>query len=125
MKGAARLFFTLAIVYIVIGMAVGLKMGMSQDHGEMPTHAHIMLVGWVTSALVAYFYHQLPAANASRLALVHFALHTVGSVVMVFSLWQIYGGNPSFEPGAGIGSIAFLLGMILFAYISLQQVWKA
>jgi hypothetical protein len=125
MIGAARLFFTLAIAYIILGMSLGLHMGMSENHGQMPTHAHIMLVGWVTSALVAYFYHQFPAANASRLAMVHFGLHTVGSLVMVFSLWQIYSGNTSFEPGAGIGAIIFLLGMVLFAYVSLRQIWKA
>ena len=125
MKAAARLFFTLAIAYVILGMALGMQMGMTQNHGEMPTHAHLMLVGWVTSALVAYFYHQFPAANASPLALVHFALHLAGSAVMVVSLWQIYGGNTSFEPGAGIGAIGFLLGMLVFAYLSLREVWKA
>ena len=65
MKAAARLFFTLAIAYVILGMALGMQMGMTQNHGEMPTHAHLMLVGWVTSALIAYFYHQFPAANAS------------------------------------------------------------
>ena len=125
MQGAARLFFTLAIIYALIGMALGIKMGVSQDHGEMPTHAHIMLAGWVTSALVAYFYHLFPVASKSTLAMIHFVVQTVGAIVMMGSLFLIYGGAAGFEAGAGIGSTVFALGMVLFAYISLKEVWKA
>ena len=125
MKGASRLFFTVAVLYALLGMALGLHMGMSGNHEQMPTHAHIMLVGWVSSALIAYFYHHFPAAGSSSLAMGHFALHLLGSVVMVVSLWIIYGGNTSLEPGAGIGSIAVLLGMLIFAYLALREMWKA
>jgi len=125
MQGAARLFFTLAIIYALIGMALGIKMGISQDHGEMPAHAHIMLAGWVTSALVAYFYHFFPAASKSMLAMVHFVVQTAGAIVMMGSLFLIYGGTTGFEAGAAIGSSIFALGMVLFAYISLKEVWKA
>jgi hypothetical protein len=125
MQGAARLFFTLAIVYALVGMALGINMGMSQNHGEMPTHAHIMLAGWVTSALVAYFYHLFPTPGKSTLAIIHFAVQTVGAIIMMGSLWFIYSGAGGFEAGAGIGSIIYALGMVLFAYISLKEVWKA
>jgi VIT1/CCC1 family predicted Fe2+/Mn2+ transporter len=125
MQGAARLFFTLAIIYALAGMALGIHMGISGDHGEMPTHAHIMLAGWVTSALVAYFYHLFPQAGASALAMVHFIAQTAGAIVMMVSLWFIYSGHTGFEAGAGIGSIVFALAMALFAYISLREVWKA
>lgn len=67
MQGAARLFFTLAIVYAILGMLLGLSMAISEDHGQMPTHAHIMLAGWVSSALLAYFYHLFPASAAAAL----------------------------------------------------------
>ena len=125
MQGTARLFFALAVIYAIIGMALGLKMGMSGSHDQIPTHAHIMLAGWVTSALIAYFYHLFPAAGTSSLALVQFYLQTAGAVVMMVSLWFIYSGNAAFDSGAGIGSMAFLAGMALFAYISLKEVWKA
>jgi hypothetical protein len=125
MQGAARLFFTLAIVYAICGMLLGLGMAISGDHGEMPTHAHIMLAGWVSSALFAYFYHLFPAIGGKRIAFVHFGLQTASAVVMMVSLFFVYGGYPAVEPGAAIGSIGYALGMVLFAYIALPAIWKA
>jgi len=125
MQGAARLFFTLAIVYAILGMLLGLSMAISQDHSEMPTHAHIMLAGWVSSALFAYFYHLFPAIGSRGIAIFHFWFQTASAVVMMVSLLFVYGGNPAIEPGAAIGSIGYALGMLLFAYIALPAIWKA
>jgi len=125
MQGAARLFFTLAIVYAILGMLLGLDMAISEDHSEMPTHAHIMLAGWVSSALFAYFYHLFPAIGSRGIAVFHFWFQTASSIVMMVSLLLLYGGNPAVEPGAAIGSIGYALGMLLFAYIALPAIWKA
>ena len=63
MQGVARNFFTLAIIYAIVGMMLGLSMAMSQDHSQMPTHAHIMVLGWLMSSVFAFFYHLVPAAR--------------------------------------------------------------
>ena len=34
MNGIARNFFTLAIIYSLVGMSLGLHMAMSQDHAQ-------------------------------------------------------------------------------------------
>ena len=125
MQGAARLFFTLAIVYVILGIILGLAMAISKDHGEMVTHTHIMLVGWVTSALLAYFYHLFPATGSKPIATYHFWLQAASTVVMLGSLFLLYGGNTPAELGAAIGSIGFALSMLLFAYIALPVVWKS
>lgn len=125
MQGAARLFFTLAILYAILGMVLGMKMAMTNDHGEMVTHAHIMLVGWVSSALIAYFYHQFPVTGIRPIAIFHFWFQAASTVLMLGSLFLLYGGNPAAEPGAAVGSIGFALGMLLFAYIALPVVWKS
>ena len=124
MQGAARLFFTLAIVYAILGMILGLSMAISNNHGEMVTHAHIMLVGWVTSALIAYFYHLFPATGSKPIAIFHFWFQAVSTVLMLGSLFLLYGGNAAVEPIAAVGSIGFALGMLLFSYIALPVVWK-
>jgi len=125
MQGAARLFFTLAIIYVILGIVLGLTMAISKDHGEMVTHAHIMLAGWVTSALIAYFYHLFPATGGKPIATFHFWFQAASTVVMLGSLFLLYGGNPAVEPGAAVGSIGFALSMLLFAYIALPVVWKS
>ena len=125
MTGAARLFFTLAIIYALIGMLLGLSMAISNDHTQHVTHAHIMLAGFVVTSIFAVFYHLFPALNASKIANVHFWLQTVSVIVMTGSLLLLYGGNPAVEPGAAIGSIGYILGVALFAYIALPAIWKA
>ena len=125
MTGAARLFFTVAIAYAILGMILGLSMAMSHDHAELPTHAHIMVAGWVSSAIFSYFYHLFPAINNKRIATVHFWLQTVSAIVMMISLLGLYGGHPEMEPGAAIGAIGYGLGMLLFAYIALPAIWKS
>ena len=125
MQGAARLFFTLAVIYAICGMLLGIHMAMSNNHLQMPTHAHIMVAGWVMSAIFAYFYHLFPQLGASKLAMVHFWLQAVSGVVLVVTLFFVLAGNAAIEPVTGVASIGFLLGMVLFAYISLPAIWKA
>ena len=124
MQRVARNFFTLAIIFALCGMALGIHMGMSGDHGQMPTHAHIMLAGWVTSAIFAFFYHLFPSAGDRTLATVHFWLTTVSVIGLVVSLYFLMAGNESMEPVLGIASIGFLLGMLLFAFIALPVIWR-
>jgi predicted membrane channel-forming protein YqfA (hemolysin III family) len=125
MKGPARYFFTLAVIYAILGILLGLQMAISEDHGEKVTHAHIMLAGWVSMALFGFFYHLFPAINGKAIAMVHFWLQAAASVVMLGSLFLVYGGNPAVEPGAAIGAISYGLGVLLFAYISLPAIWKS
>lgn len=123
MQGVARNFFTMAVIYALVGMTLGLSMAMSHDHGQLPTHAHIMVLGWVMSAVFAFFYHLVPAARNSKLAIVHFWLAAVSSVGMVVGLYILYGGNPSIEPVLGISAMAYFVATVLFAFIALRALW--
>ncbi|RJG43694.1 MULTISPECIES: hypothetical protein [unclassified Mesorhizobium] len=123
MQGVARNFFTLAIIYAICGMMLGLSMAMSQDHTEMPTHAHIMVAGWLMSAVFAFFYHLFPAARASRLAVVHFWLTALSGVGLVVGLYFLLAGHEAVEPFVAISSIGFFLGMLLFAWIALPVIY--
>ena len=40
-------------------MLLGLDMAMRHDHGQLPTHAHIMVIGWVSFAIFGLFYFVL------------------------------------------------------------------
>jgi hypothetical protein len=119
MTAAARNFMTLAIIYAVCGMILGLYMGMSQDHSQMPTHAHTMVAGWLMSGFFAFFYHLFPDINRSKLATVHFWLTAASGIVMLVSLYFIFSGNPAAEPITGIASTVFFLAVLLFAWIAL------
>jgi hypothetical protein len=124
MQGAARNFFTLAIVYALCGMALGLHMGISKDHSQMPTHAHIMVAGWLMSAVFAFFYHLFPVARDKMLAKVHFWLTAVSGVGLMIGLYYEFAGSESMEPVLAIASMGFYAGFLLFAFIALPVVWR-
>lgn len=119
MKGAARRFFILAICYAIAGMALGIYMAASHNHAQMPTHAHIMVAGWLMSAVFAFFYHLFPDIGARPLASAHFWIQAVSGVVLVVSLFMLLGGNEAVEPVTAAASVGFLIGMIVFAWNAL------
>ncbi len=125
MQGSARLFITAAILFALAGMVLGIHMAISGDHGQHATHAHIMLAGWVSMALMGLFYHNFPALNMSGRAKAQFWITTLSAVVMCVSLIFLYGGTPEAEPGAALGSIGFLVGTLFFAYNALVTIWRS
>ncbi|CDX25190.1 conserved membrane hypothetical protein [Mesorhizobium sp. ORS 3324] len=125
MRGVARNFFTLAIIYSLYGMALGIHMAISQDHGQMPTHAHTMVAGWLMSAVFAFFYHLFPAVAGKRLAVIHFWLTAISGIGLLVGLYILLAGNPAIEPLLGISSLAFYAGMLLFAFIALPAIWRS
>ncbi|MCV0394251.1 MAG: hypothetical protein K5872_13960 [Rhizobiaceae bacterium] len=125
MQGVARSFFTLAIIYAIFGMMLGLHMSITHDHAQMPVHAHTMVAGWLMSAVFAFFYHLFPAAREHRLAVVHFWLTAVSGVLLLVGLYFLIGGNPSIEPVVAIASLGFFAAMLLFAFIALPVVRRA
>jgi cbb3-type cytochrome oxidase subunit 1 len=96
MRGIARAFFTSAVVYGLLGMLLGLDMAMRHDHTELPTHAHIMVVGWVSFAIFGFFYHLLGQAVPPLLASLHFWLAQASLAILTLGLWLYYSGRTEY-----------------------------
>jgi hypothetical protein len=124
MQGVARNFFTLAIIYALCGMALGIDMAITQDHTQMPVHAHTMVAGWLMSAVFAYFYHLFPAAREKALAQVHFWLTAISGIGLLVGLYLLLAGNEAMEAVTAVSSIGFYAGFVLFAFIALPVVWR-
>jgi TRAP-type C4-dicarboxylate transport system permease small subunit len=119
MKGIAAWFFGTAVLYVIVGMSIGIDMAMSQNHAQMPTHAHINLIGWVSFALFAFFYHLFPARAQGWLAMTHFAVAQLSFLVLVVGLYIVFSGDPEGgEALAAPASMVYLASMVLFAVIA-------
>src|SRR6187402_1005739 len=117
MPRVSQLFFKTAIVFLIAGIAVGLHMAMSDDHGAFPAHAHINLLGWVTSALFGGYYALNPAKADRRIAMAHFLVYTAGLVVMLPALYVMLLGNEWIEPLVAAGSLIVAAGVLVFALV--------
>lgn len=112
----ANRFFRSAVTFAVLGLALGLYMGLSQDHAQMPTHVHLLMIGWVSMFLFGAFYALVPAA-AGPLATVHWWLANAGVVVMVPGLALIFSGTPEIGgPVTIVGAFIVFLAVLVFAF---------
>src|SRR5882757_3593518 len=114
MPRVSELFFKTAIVFLILGIAAGLQMAISGDHGAFPAHAHINLLGWVTSAIFGGYYALNPAKAARRIAMIHYGVYTVGLVVLLPALYLRVLGNPALEPIVAVGSLIVAASVLIF-----------
>ena len=118
MPRVSELFFKTGVIFFLLGIAIGIKMGISGDHGAFPAHAHFNLLGWVTSAIFGGYYALNPAKAEKRLAMIHYGLYTLGLIVMLPPLYLKYAqGNDAMEPILGIGSLIVAAGVLVFTVV--------
>ncbi len=113
-----RKYVLCAFAWAIVGMGLGLYMGISMNHSQLVTHAHILMVGFVMSFIYAVT-HRLFLAGARRwLAWLQFCLHQLSAIVMLGGLFLMFGGvmaEPRIAPVVGIGAIGVLLALLLMA----------
>jgi surface polysaccharide O-acyltransferase-like enzyme len=118
-----RKYIITALCYAIVGMLLGIYMAASKNHGEMVTHAHIMLAGFVVSFIYGLCHKLWLGNNTSVLAQVQFYLHQVGVFGMCLGLFLLYGQFIALEkldPILALSSIAVLIGMILMAVLFIK-----
>ena len=74
---AGVIWLKLAVLYLILGIALGIAMGASQNFTLRPVHAHINLLGWTTMALAGLIYSVFPKAGESGLARLHLVLRCI------------------------------------------------
>lgn len=117
MPAISHLFFRAGILFLLVGIGLGLAMSISQNHDVTGAHAHINLLGWVTSALFGGYYALNPAKAEGLLPRLHFWIYTIGVVTMSASLYLLLKGNTGVEPLVAIGSLLVAAGVLIGAYI--------
>lgn len=119
-----RKYVMTALGYAIVGLALGIYMAASHDHGQLVTHAHIMLVGFLLSFVYALC-HKLWLGNAGpRLANAQFYLHQAGALALMVGLFLLYGrfvADATIEPLLSAGSIAVFVGMILMKVMFIRS----
>ncbi|MEM7068474.1 MAG: hypothetical protein AAF478_06275 [Pseudomonadota bacterium] len=117
-----RGFLITAVLYGLLGLGYGLMMAITQDHGQMPTHAHIMVIGWVSFAIFGMFYKQYEEGVSLGLAKAHFWLAQISLLVLVIALTMVYSGNGAGDPIAAVSAIAYSVSFLVFSVVALKAV---
>ncbi|NJM84599.1 MAG: hypothetical protein HC844_21115 [Tabrizicola sp.] len=104
----------------IAGIVLGIHMGIGQDFTLAPAHAHLNLLGWVTMSIYG-LYHRATMAR-SRLVWVQSLTAAAGFPAFSGGL-AVYlaTGNNDLAAFVVFGSLACLLGLILFLIIVIRD----
>lgn len=109
------LFIKIAAVYLLIGIALGIYMGITDSFQYAHVHAHINLLGWATSGLFGVIYYVFSRAGNSKLGKIHFWLHTIGTPLVLLGMYLFtVGQDGAAFPMAVGGALIVLAATLLF-----------
>jgi hypothetical protein len=117
MPDLAQLYFRTAILFLIAGISVGIYMSMSGNHAVTGAHAHINLVGWVTSAMFGTYLALNPTKALGMLPRVQYFVYVLGAIAMAVSLYLMLDGNAGMVPVVAVASLVAFVGVLLFAVI--------
>jgi drug/metabolite transporter (DMT)-like permease len=117
MPRIASLYFKIAIIFLIIGIGIGLNMAITEDHSVVAAHAHANLLGWVTMAIFGGYHALNPRKAEKRLVMIQYYVYTAGVAVMVPALYFMLLGNMAMEPVVAVASVVTFIGVLLFAVI--------
>lgn len=114
---AAHLFA--ALLFLMMGISMGIYMAISHDFTLSPVHAHVNLLGWVTNALIAtIFWHARD--RTGRLGWTIFACFNLGVLLKNFGLGALLlGSKMPLILLAGVLLIS--VGVLLFAAFVIRE----
>ena len=120
MKNIDRLFVLTGLLFLLIGMSLGLKMSMTQNFALHGLHAHLTLLGFVVMTLFGLCYHAWPKMQEGPLAKVHYLLHTAtvaGALSLLYFLLSDMELAPKIGPVMDLLLVGTTASVVLFAYL--------
>ena len=119
-----RRYLVWALGYAAVGLALGIYMAASQNHAELVTHTHILLVGFVLSFVYGIIHKLWLQQPARALANVQFVVHQAGAITISVALFLLYGGlvpATTLDPILGAASVGILLALLLMLYMVIRS----
>lgn len=105
----------LAVVYLVIGMTLGVGMGMTHNFLFRSVHAHVNLLGWASLALAALVFHVFPETARTRLATAWFWTYNLSVPIGLGGLAFVMAGHMWAEPALIVGQLGIWAAGLMFA----------
>jgi hypothetical protein len=111
-----RKFLLTAFGYALLGLVLGIYMATTENHGQLVTHAHIMLLGFVVSFVYAVCHKLWLPGTTGGLVTAQYWIHQFGTLGLTVGLFLLYGRYlppQQVGPVLGIFSVSALIGLIL------------
>jgi hypothetical protein len=119
MRNIDSTYVAIGATWLVLGMALGIYMGASENFQFSPVHAHINLIGFACHSIFGMALRHWPAMKVSRLAPYQFWIFVIATPIMLIGLVFTLTGGPALP--IIVGSSGVLIGAVLFAVM----IWQA
>ena len=117
-------FFIAGIVFVLLGMVLGMWMGMNEDFTYAPVHAHLNLVGWATMFLFGLYYRGNPPAERGIWPNIQFWCAVLGLILLAPGIWSAQTQGPLSWLTIP-GSVLSFAAMVIFLIVVLRSAGKA
>ncbi|NMD09349.1 MAG: hypothetical protein GYA66_15370 [Phyllobacteriaceae bacterium] len=116
MQRLDRNYILLGLVWVIAGMVFGIWLGASNHLNYANSHAHMNLLGFVTSVLFGLLHWAYPALAKSSLAIWQFAIYELGVALLVIGKILVDGGQQTLflEVGSRVTIAGALLMLVMF-----------
>jgi hypothetical protein len=119
MKTIDIIYVAIGALWLTLGMAIGIAMGVADNFQFVPVHAHVNLIGFACHSIFGFAYRQWPSMKASRLAPYQFWIFVVATPITLIGLVFTLTGGPVLP--TVVGSLGLLIGAALFCVL----IWQA
>lgn len=118
MTNYAKWLIRISAVYALIGALIGSDLAGRNDYSLVPSHAHILVVGWLTLFAYGIFYYVFKDVSMKKTAKLHAWTSLIGGGAMPLSMMIYYKSMNAFTTVLFISTATILLlAIILFAVI--------
>lgn len=120
MTNYAKWLIRISALYALIGVLLGSDLAGRKDYSLVPSHAHILVVGWLTLFAYGIFYYVFKEISMKKTAKLHAWSSLIGGGLMPISMLIYYKNETTFTTVAFIVSASvLLLAIILFTVLVL------
>jgi hypothetical protein len=113
MNAMTSLWARTALVWFLATILFGMAMGMTQQFAYAPAHAHMGVLGWLSSAVFAVVYAVAkPMADGARGPMLHWIAHNLGVAIMAFGLLMLINSGEAWEPLIPVGATMVIIAGI-------------
>jgi uncharacterized membrane protein HdeD (DUF308 family) len=118
-----RKFVFFGLGWANLGLVLAIYMGITSNHSQLATHAHMMLLGFVVSVIYAVL-HKLWLHTTSKMAIVQFYCHIIGSTSLISGLFLMFGqfmSHEQLEPLLSVGAVLVITGAFLMKLMFIKS----
>ena len=116
-----RAFVGVGLIWLVLGMALGLYMGITANNQLLTVHVAILMSGFVVLTIYGFIYRLWPALKESSLAKAQFWIAMIGVLGQVIGAYQFATSGGTQIAIIASSSVLALLAGVLMAWLFLTK----